>query len=129
MGMDYRNPSRFQTTKLSSSPRYSTSSSSSLFSCFSKFSPDVRIELGFHCCLFAALMRFAPDLSTDSCEIARERVSLRILEEMLDLVPADGADSIGTGSGGNVLIDVSERAVDVLFKVMKKILFILFTQS
>ncbi|XXG58859.1 hypothetical protein AAC387_Pa04g1055 [Persea americana] len=67
--------------------------------------------------LLQALMRFAPDLSTDSCEIARERVSLRILEEMLDLVPADGADSIGTGSGGNVLIDVSERAVDVLFKV------------
>lgn len=73
-------------------------------------------------------MRSAPDFSTDSCEIARERVCLRILEEMLNLVPSDASDWVGTGdepssSGRNVPIDVSERAVDVLFKVMKQIPF------
>lgn len=75
-------------------------------------------------------MRSAPDFSTDSCEIARERVCLRILEEMLDLVPSDASDWVGTGdepssSGWNVPIDVSERAVDVLFKVMKQTPFFL----
>ncbi|RWR87583.1 SANT/Myb domain-containing protein [Cinnamomum micranthum f. kanehirae] len=77
--------------------------------------------------LLQGLMRSAPDFSTDSCEIAKERVSLKILEEMMDLVPSDGSDSIGIGdaplsSGRNVEIDVSERAVDVLFKLKELIL-------
>ncbi|XXG76037.1 hypothetical protein AAC387_Pa08g0474 [Persea americana] len=72
--------------------------------------------------LLQGLMRSAPDFSADSCEIAKERVSLKILEEMMDLIPADGSESIGIGdapssSGRNAEIDVSERAVDVLFKV------------